>query len=82
MRKYLVLPLVAVLAACSVSKDDKNDSMTVQYDENVAENAGEAIENAAADVGNEAKDIANDVKNVDVDVDAEVKTDGSDAKAN
>jgi DNA-binding protein len=86
MRKYLILPLAAVMVACSVSKDDTNDSVTMTYNEDVAENAadatGAAIENAAADVANEAREIGDDIENVDVDVDAEVKTDGTQANAN
>lgn len=72
MRALLALPLLA-LAACQVSKDDQNDTITATYNEEVAENA-------AADVGNFAADVANDVENtaekvgdkaenVDVDVD-------------
>ena len=86
MRKFLALPLIAALAACSVSKDDANDSVTMTYNEDVAENAadatGAALENAASDVGNEAREIGQDIDNVDVDVDADVKTDGTAANAN
>jgi hypothetical protein len=49
------LPLLS-LAACNVTKDDGNDSVTVQYDQNTAENA-------AADVGNTAQNIASDIGN-------------------
>ena len=72
MRHLLALPLLA-LAACQVTKDDQNDSVTATYNQEVAENV-------AADVGNFAEDVANDVEdtaekvgnraeNVDVDVD-------------
>ena len=55
MRLLIALPLLA-LAACQVSKDDQNDSITATYNEEVAENV-------AADVGNFAEDVANDVEN-------------------
>ena len=72
MRLSIALPLLA-LAACQVSKDDQNDTITATYNEEVAENV-------AADVGNFAEDVANDVENtaekvgnraenVDIDVD-------------
>ena len=72
MRIFMALPLLA-LAACQVSKDEQNDTITATYNEDVAENA-------ASDAGNFAQDVANDVsntaeavgdkaQNVDVDVD-------------
>ena len=72
MRIFIALPLLA-LAACQVSKDDQNDTISATFNQDVAENA-------AADVGNFAEDVANDVgdtaekvgeraENVDVDVD-------------
>ena len=72
MRILLALPLLA-LAACQVSKDDQNDTISATFNQDVAENA-------AADVGNFAEDVANDVEetaedigdkaqNVDIDVD-------------
>ena len=45
MRIAIALPLLLALGACNVSRDEGNDSVTVQYDQNTAENA-------AADVGN------------------------------
>jgi hypothetical protein len=55
MRIALVLPLL-LLGACQVSKDSANDSMTVAYNQDLAENA-------AADVGNTAEAIAADIGN-------------------
>jgi hypothetical protein len=83
MRILIALPMLA-LAACQVSKDDANDTISMTYNEEVAENA-------AADAGNFAEAVANDVQegaakvtdkieNTDVDVD--VKTDGNKAEAN
>ena len=60
MRSLLLLPAVA-LAACQVSKDDQNDTITATYNEEVAENA-------AADVGNFAEDVANDVQSTAEDI--------------
>jgi hypothetical protein len=73
----MLLPLLA-LAACQVSKDDQNDTISATYNQDVAENA-------AADVGNFAEDVANDVEstaekvgekaeNVDVDLDVDTNT--------
>ena len=56
MREMIfALPLLS-LAACNVTKDDGNDSVTVQYDQNTAENT-------AADIGNTAQNIAADIGN-------------------
>ena len=58
MRTLIAVPAVLALAACNVSKE--GNAVTVQYDQNTAENT-------AADVGNTAQniaaDISNDVKN-------------------
>ena len=58
MRELIVLPLLA-LAACQVTKDDANDSVSVEYNQDVAENGFAAATNEA---GNIAQDIANDVE--------------------
>jgi hypothetical protein len=54
MRIALAIPLVLLLGACNVSKE--GNAVTVQYDQNTAENA-------AADVGNTAQNIAQDIGN-------------------
>ena len=83
MRALMILPLVA-LAACQMTKNDDNGSVTVEYNQDVAENA-------AYDAANMAEDVANDVENSavkvgdklqNVDVDVDVKTDGNKAVAN
>ena len=51
------LVLVVVLGACNVSKS--GNSMTVQYDQNTAENTAAAVGNTAQDI---AADIGNDVQ--------------------
>ena len=55
MRGWIILPLLA-LAACQVTKDDQNDTISATYNQDVAENA-------AADVANEAGNIAEDIGN-------------------
>ena len=82
MRMIFALPLLA-LAACQVTKDDQNDQVTVQYNQDVAENAAEDVANGAKEAGeaiaNGAEEAAATVKNVDVDVD--VDTNKADNKA-
>ena len=56
MRIALAIPLL-LLGACNVSKD--GNSVTVQYDQNTAENTAAAIGNTAQNIGG---DIANDVQ--------------------
>ncbi len=72
MRSFLLLPLF-VLAACQVTEDDQNDQVTLQYNQEVAENAAADIANGAEEAGdavmNGARDVGNTVENVDVDVD-------------
>ena len=53
MRIAFAIPLL-LLGACNVSKD--SNSVTVQYDQNTAQNT-------AADIGNTAQDIAADIGN-------------------
>jgi hypothetical protein len=82
MRILLALPLAALAAGCNVSKE--GNAVTVQYDQNTAENAvadvSNTAENVAADIGNDVKatgdKIENKVGNTDVDmnVNKDVKT--------
>jgi len=71
MRILFAVPLIFV-AACDVDNDAQNDQVTIQYDENQAENVAEDIGNAAEDAGNAiangAEDVANTVENTDVDI--------------
>ena len=78
----IILPLL-MLAGCNVSTDDKNDSTTVQYNQDLAENVAADATNEA---GNIAGYIANDVKEAgqtvknevgDVDVDVDVSRNGT-----
>ena len=54
MRILIAVPALLVLGACNVTKD--GNAVTVQYDQNTAENT-------AADVGNAAQSIAADIGN-------------------
>jgi hypothetical protein len=82
MRLILALPLLA-LAACQVTKNEKNDTVSAEFNGDVAENsvaaATNTAENIAADITNDVKQTANKVenktgevgnkaKNIDVDV--------------
>jgi hypothetical protein len=87
MRLFIALPLLA-LGACQMTTDDQNDQVTVQYNQDVAENgiadAANTAEDLAGKVSNDvqatADKVENKVDNVDVDVD--VKTNGDTATAN
>ena len=72
MRTLLALPLLA-MAACQVTKDDANDSVTVEYNQDVAENgledAGNLAENVGEAIANDADRAADKVENVEVEVD-------------
>jgi predicted small secreted protein len=82
MRILIALPLAAMLAGCNVSKE--GNAVTVQYDQNTAENAAEDVsntaENVAADIGNDVKSTSEKIENkvgskdVNVKVDKDVKT--------
>ena len=73
MRLIISTAAVLLLGACQVNKDDANDSVSMTYNEDVAENTVADVSNTAQDV---AGDVANGVdqagerlQNVDVDVD-------------
>ena len=78
MRILLAVPLL-LLGACQVSKDD--NSTTLSFNEDLAENTAEDIGNAAENVGgaiaNEADETVDKVQNEigDVDVDVNVSRD-------
>ena len=73
MRIALAIPLL-LLGACNVTKD--GNAVTVQYDQNTAENTaagiGNTAQNIAADIGNDVQKtgdkIENKVGNTDVSV--------------
>lgn len=78
MRLIITLPLLA-LGACQVTTDDKNDQMTIEYNQDVAENgiadAANTAENLAGVVANDveqtAEKVENKADNIDVDVDVD-----------
>ena len=81
MRMIFALPLLA-LAACQVTEDDMNDAVTVQYNQDLAENAAADIANGAEEAGeaiaNGAQEAGAALKNVDVDVEVDAnKADNS-----
>jgi hypothetical protein len=90
MRAAIILPLLTVtLAGCQVSTDDANDSTTVQYNQDLAENVAEDVSNQAGaiaghianDVQDAGETVKNEVGDVDVDVDVSRNT-PADANAN
>ena len=85
MNRLFLLPLFA-LAACQVTEDDKNDQMTIQYNQDVAENAAADIANGAEEAGeaiaNGAGQAVDAARNVDVDVDTNTADDNRTTNAN
>ena len=77
MRILIAIPVLLVLAACNVSKD--GNAVTVQYDQNTAENAAADIGNTAENI---AADIGNDVKNESAKVENKVGSDHDNGQAN
>ena len=82
MRIAVITAAAALLAlsACQVRQDEQNDSTTVAFNADVAENAVEdaaaTAENVAEDAANEAQEIGQTVENEvgDVDVDVDVNS--------
>ena len=85
MRIIYALPFL-LLAACQVSGDDQNDAVTVQYNQDVAENAAEDIANGAQEAGgaivNGAREAGETLQNVDVDVDTNTADNNPPANSN
>ena len=73
MRVALIVPIL-LLGACNVTKD--GNAVTVQYDQNTAENTAAAVgnvaQNIAADIGNDVQKtgdkLENKIGNANVDV--------------
>jgi len=79
MRFLIALPLLALgLAACQVTKDEGNGTITAEFNGDVAENglsdAGNLAENVASDIGNDVEKTADKVENTDVSVDVDTNT--------
>jgi len=70
MRILIALPALLLLGACNVSKE--GNAVTVQYDQNTAENTaadiGNTAQNIGSDIGNDVKKTADKIQNTDVDV--------------
>ncbi|MEO7503930.1 MAG: hypothetical protein ABIT69_01970 [Sphingomicrobium sp.] len=66
MRAIFALPLVALVAACQVTKDKDNNQVSVAYDQNTADKSAAAVvttaQNVAADIGNDVKRESGKVK--------------------
>jgi hypothetical protein len=76
MRILIAIPALLALGACNVSKD--GNAVTVQYDQNTAENAVAEVSNTA---GNVAEDIGNSVENTSDKVENRLDNGDSDANA-
>lgn len=74
MRILIAVPALLALGACNVSKS--GNAVTVQYDQNTAQNTaadiGNTAQNIAADIGNDVQNtgekIQNKVGNADVSI--------------
>jgi hypothetical protein len=70
MRILIVAPALLLLGACNVSKE--GNAVTVQYDQNTAQNTaadiGNTAQNIGSDIGNDVKKTADKLQNTDVDV--------------
>lgn len=84
MRILIAIPALLALGACNVSKE--GNAVTVQYDQNTAENAaadiGNTAQNVAADIGNDVQKTGDKLQNTDVDVkvNKDVKTENKSDK--
>jgi hypothetical protein len=84
MRILIAIPALLALGACNVSKE--GNAVTVQYDQNTAENAaadvGNTAQNIAADIGNDVKNTGDKIQNTDVSVNVnkDVKTENKSEK--
>lgn len=81
MRILITIPLL-LAAACNMNVDQANDSVSLQYDENLAENTVETVANKAEEIGgqvvNDVQETASQVDNrVDVEGDVNVDVDGN-----
>jgi hypothetical protein len=88
MRILIAAPALLALAACNVGKE--GNAVTVQYDQNTAENAaadiGNTAQNIAGDIGNDVSNTADKVQNkvdngdVSVNVNENVETNRTENK--
>jgi hypothetical protein len=82
MRIAIIIPLL-LLGACNVSKE--GNAVTVQYDQNTAQNTaadiGNTAQNIAADIGNDVKKTGDKIENKVGNTDVSVKI-GNDVHTN
>jgi hypothetical protein len=82
MRILIIIPLL-LLGACNVSKE--GNAVTVQYDQNTAQNTaadvGNTAQNIAADIGNDVQKTGAKIENKVGDTDVSVKV-GKDEHTN
>jgi predicted small secreted protein len=75
MRILIAVPALLVLGACNVTKD--GNAVTVQYDQNTAENTaadiGNSAQNIAADIGNDVAKTGDKIQNTVGNADVSVK---------
>jgi len=77
MRIIFAIPLLLVLGACNVTKE--GNAVTVQYDQNTAQNTAAAIGNTAQNIGG---DIANDVQKTGDKIENKIDNTNVDVKVN
>ena len=84
MRILIAVPALLLLGACNVSKE--GNAVTVQYDQNTAENTAVAIgntaENVANDIGSDVKNTGEKLQNKVGNVDVSVKVDKNEKTEN
>ena len=88
MRTLIPIAALLALGACNVSKN--GNAVTVQYDQNTAENTaadvGNTAQNIAADIGNDVQKTGDKIQNrvgntnVSVNVNKDEKTDNQSEK--
>ena len=89
MRILIAIPALLAVGACNVNKE--GNAVTVQYDQNTAENAvadiGNTAQNVAGDIGNDVSNTADKVQNkvgdtdVNVSVNKDAQTNAAENKA-
>jgi len=84
MRILIAVPALLLLGACNVSKE--GNAVTVQYDQNTAENTAVAVgntaENIANDIGSDVKNTGEKLQNKVGNVDVSVKVDKNEKTEN
>ncbi|MEO6433998.1 MAG: hypothetical protein ABIO29_08500 [Sphingomicrobium sp.] len=78
MRALIAIPAIALLAACQVSKDEANDTVSMTYNQDVAENAAADVsataQNVGSDIANGVDKAGDRIQNTDVNVSVDTNT--------